>query len=147
VRRSREKRSESAILKILSPVRLPFRHTGVQWKTLIAKGPKRKRELARGFFNRQERQGRKVLRWEERDKRLVIKDAKLAASWPAARKLCGLPQPRWVLVRLGKNQQRFRLPLESRLRNTTGFRKNSPNFADGTPGAKRNVWWRAVVAE
>jgi hypothetical protein len=28
VRRSREKRSESAILKILSPVRLPFRHTG-----------------------------------------------------------------------------------------------------------------------
>jgi len=28
VRRSREKWSESAILKILSPVRLPFRHTG-----------------------------------------------------------------------------------------------------------------------
>ena len=28
MRRSREKRSESAILKILSPVRLPFRHTG-----------------------------------------------------------------------------------------------------------------------
>jgi hypothetical protein len=28
VRRSREKWSEIAILKILSPVRLPFRHTG-----------------------------------------------------------------------------------------------------------------------
>jgi hypothetical protein len=28
VRRSRKKWPESAILKILSPVRLPFRHTG-----------------------------------------------------------------------------------------------------------------------
>jgi len=31
---------------------------------------------------------------------------------------------RWVLVMLRKNQQRFWLPLESRLRNTTAFRKN-----------------------
>ena len=34
-------------IAILSPVRLPFRHTGFYGKTLIAKGPKRKRELAR----------------------------------------------------------------------------------------------------
>jgi hypothetical protein len=60
-------------------VRLPFRHTGNQWKTLIAKDLKRKREFPRGFLNRKDRKDRKVLRWEEQDKRLAIKDAELVA--------------------------------------------------------------------
>ena len=41
--------------RILSPVRLPFRHTGFHGKTLIAKCPKRKRELE-GGFNRERRE-------------------------------------------------------------------------------------------
>jgi hypothetical protein len=52
--------------RILSPVRLPFRHTGFHGKTLIAKRPKRKRELARGLLNRQERKERKVLTAKQR---------------------------------------------------------------------------------
>ena len=47
--------------RILSPVRLPFRHTGFDGKTLIAKGPERKREFARGLFNRKERRERRDL--------------------------------------------------------------------------------------
>ena len=41
---------EMAIFQILSPVRLPFRHTGTFPETLVAKGPEWKRELAVGFL-------------------------------------------------------------------------------------------------
>ncbi len=40
---------EMAIFQILSPVRLPFRHTGTFPETLVAKGPEWKRELAVEF--------------------------------------------------------------------------------------------------
>ena len=43
--RSRKKPQETAIFQILSPVRLPFRHTGCDGKTLVVKRHKRKREI------------------------------------------------------------------------------------------------------
>jgi hypothetical protein len=45
VRSGQKKWLKIVILTILSPVRLPFRHTGFGWKTLVVNSGKGKREL------------------------------------------------------------------------------------------------------
>jgi hypothetical protein len=84
-----------------------------------------------------------------RQGRLVGSPAKLYGYGISSRQ--GSPamasRTRWVLVTLGKNQQWFWALMKSRLRNTTGFRKNFPNFTDGTHSAKSRAWWKTVVTQ